>query len=271
MRIGLLAGSGSLPRQVHDALLNEGHEVVPVMLGDAQPILPDATICPLDRPGRLIRHLRAKGATKLIMIGRLERPIVSTLRPDLKGWRILPKIIKGLRQGDDGLLRAVAQIFEDEGFEIINPLAYVPNLSLAAGSFGVPHVAHLEDINRGWALLDDLSSHDIGQACVVRAGNVIAIEAAEGTDAMLERVADLSDGRSGRQRQPSGVLVKKPKSAQDMRFDLPAIGPRTMELVAQAGLAGICVAADGFVLAEPEASKKAVAEYDLFLLIRDHS
>ncbi len=268
MRVGLLAGSGSLPGQILTSLRAQGHDVVPIMLGDAQPVLPHASICPLDRPGRIFNILRAHKVGKIIMIGRLERPVVSQLRPDLTGWRILPKIIRGLRQGDDGLLRAIAKIFEDEGFDVVNPLAFLPDLSLAAGTIGTPKNDDLEDIATGLAMLEDLSIHDVGQACIVRNGNIIAIEAAEGTDGMLERAASLSHGRSGRQKLPSGVLVKLPKKNQDMRFDMPTIGPRTMELVAAAGLSGVCVGANGFMLAEPEQSKAALKAHNLFLMVK---
>ncbi len=269
MRVGLLAGSGSLPGQILASLRHQGHDVVTIMLGDAQPVLPNASICPLDRPGRIFKILRTHEVTKIIMIGRLERPVVSHLRPDLTGWRILPKIIRGLRQGDDGLLRSIAAIFEAEGFEVLNPLSFLSGLSLAAGTIGTPSNGDLEDVARGLAMLDDLSAHDVGQACIVRHGNIIAIEAAEGTDGMLERAAGLSHGRSGRQKQPSGVLVKMPKKNQDMRFDVPTIGPRTMELAAAAGLSGICVGSNGFMLAEPDESKAALTAHDLFLMVKE--
>ena len=107
------------------------------------------------------------------------------------------------------------------------------------------------DIERGLALLAAMGPFDIGQAAVIAANHVLAVEAAEGTDAMLARVAELR--AKGRIPTPPGVgvLVKAPKAGQDRRFDLPAIGPRTVAEVARAGLAGIAVAAGGSIVAEP--------------------
>ena len=142
------------------------------------------------------------------------------------------------------VLRGVARIFEMRGFEVVAAHEVAPRLLAPAGVFSAaaPDADALKDIVLGFKVARALGAFDIGQAAVVAHQYVLAVEAAEGTDAMLRRCRDLN---SRRFKARKGVLVKAPKPGQDLRFDLPAIGPRTVELAADAGLAGVAVAAGG--------------------------
>jgi DUF1009 family protein len=165
--------------------------------------------------------------------------------------RLFPRILRAFRGGDDHLISGVAKIMEDEGFRLRGAHEVAPEILVGEGALGrlKPSARDLDDIARGFAVLAATGPFDIGQAVVVANGNVVAIEAAEGTDRMLARVAELR--RDGRIRLPphTGVLVKAPKSSQDKRFDLPAIGPPTIEGVVHAGLAGLAVVAGATIAA----------------------
>ena len=123
------------------------------------------------------------------------------------------------------------------------------------------------DIQRGLALLHATGPFDVGQAAVVSDNRVLAIEAAEGTDQMLERLAELRGKRpASGPGKARGVLVKAPKPAQDRRIDLPSIGPRTVEGVARAGLAGIAVVAGSTIVAEPDRIAAVADNADVFVV-----
>ena len=129
-----------------------------------------------------------------------------------------------------------------------------------------PDAKDMADIARGLDVLRAMGPFDIGQAVVVANNHVLAVEASEGTDQMLARVAELR--RNGRIRSPkrTGVLVKAPKPGQDRRFDLPSIGPRTIAGVAEAGLAGLAVIAGGTIVAEPAAIVEAADRANIFVV-----
>jgi hypothetical protein len=176
--------------------------------------------------------------------------------------------MRSYRGGDDHLISGVASIFEDHGFRVVAPHEVAPEILVPEGPVGsrTPSEQDKADIARALALLAATGPFDMGQAAIVAGNLVLAVEAAEGTDAMLARIAELR--ARGRIATPagSGVLVKAPKSQQDRRFDLPAIGPRTVEEAARAGLAGIAVVAGGAIIAEPAAVAVAADKAKIFVL-----
>jgi hypothetical protein len=145
-----------------------------------------------------------------------------------------------------------------------------PEITAPLGTLGRhgPDAAVDEDIDRGFALLAAMSTFDVGQAIVIAGRRVLAIEAAEGTDLMLDRVAAMRE--AGRIRLPHGVgvLVKGPKRRQDRRFDLPSIGPDTIARAVRAGLAGIAVIAGATIVAEPQRLIEAADRAGLFVVGR---
>jgi DUF1009 family protein len=179
-----------------------------------------------------------------------------------------PRVIAAFRCGDDHLLSNVARMFERRGFRLLGAHEVAPEILMPEGALGrtQPNDRDHADIALGLDYLRASGPFDIGQAAVVAGKPVLAVEAAEGTDAMLARVADMR--ASGRVRAPagSGVLVKAPKPGQDRRFDLPSIGPRTVEGAAHAGLAGIAVAAGSTIVAEPERLIAAADRANVFVI-----
>ena len=178
--------------------------------------------------------------------------------------RHLPQLLRLFKGGDDTVLRAVARFFEDRGFEVIAAHQVAPRLLAPQGTFStlLPGTEDLEDIELGFKVTHGLGAFDIGQAAVVARNYVLAVEAAEGTDTMLRRCRDLNSwGYTARK----GVLVKRPKPGQDLRLDMPAIGPRTVELAAEARLAGIAVEAGAVLLASPGELVEKANKHGLFL------
>lgn len=218
--------------------------------------------------GRFCRFARQSHCRDVVFIGSLTRPSVWHLRPDLAALRLLPRIFAGFRGGDNHLLSTMARTVEQHGFRILGAHEIAPEILVPEGSLGaaLPSSRDRSDIARGAALLRALGPFDVGQATVVADNHVLAIEAADGTDRMLEHVAALR--RDGRIRLPdrTGVLVKAPKPGQDIRLDLPSIGPRTVEKVAAAGLAGVAVEAGSTIMAEPQQVAEAAERHRLFVI-----
>jgi DUF1009 family protein len=218
--------------------------------------------------GTFCRLARREGCRDVVFIGSIVRPAIWRIRPDLKTLRLLPRVLGIFRGGDDHLLKGVTAIFEEHGFRLVGAHAVAPEILMPEGTLGRERPSDRDhaDIARGLALLNASSPFDVGQAVVVADARVLAIEAAEGTDCMLARIAELR--RSGRIAVASGrgVLVKAAKRDQDRRFDLPSIGPQTVEGAARAGLAGIAVVAGSTIVAEPERIGATADRARLFVL-----
>jgi UDP-2,3-diacylglucosamine hydrolase len=257
--IGVVAGGGAMPFAVAESLAARG--ITPVLFplrGACDPVRVEKfrhRWISVGQLGRAMRLFREEGCRDLIFIGTLMRPALSEIRFDLKTLRRLGNVIRAFRGGDDHLLTGVGRILEQDGFRMVGIKDVAPDLLMPEGCItrAWPSDNATTDIARGREVLAALGPFDIGQAAVVIDGHIVAVEDIEGTDGLLQRVARLrSDGRI-RAAVGRGVLVKAPKSGQDLRFDLPTIGPRTIEGVAAAGLAGIAVIAGDTLAAEPQA------------------
>ena len=269
--VGVIAGGGAMPFAVADSLAARGIAAVIFALKGA---------CDPAQVGRFRHHwisvgqigkatklFRSEGCRDLIFIGSLARPALSDIRLDWGTLRVMGTVVAAFRGGDDHLLSGIGRIFEQDGFRMVGVKDAAPDLLMPKGCItrAVPNAAATADIARGREVLAALGPFDIGQAAVVIDGHVVAVEDIEGTDGLLTRVARLrSEGRI-RAKAGRGVLVKGPKSGQDLRYDLPAVGPRTVEAVAAAGLAGIAVAADNAIAAEPQAMIEAADKAGLFI------
>jgi UDP-2,3-diacylglucosamine hydrolase len=254
--LAIICGGGSFPAAVADAVVRRGRR--PVMFGVkgwADPKIVERHAhhwIALGQLGRLIHLARAEHCREAVFIGSLLRPPLSQIRLDWQTLRVLPRVVRFFRGGDDGLLSGVASVIEEGGVRIIGLDEVAPEIFVPAGVLGYyrPTARDDADIARALQVIAALGTFDVGQAAIVADNHVLAVEAAEGTDNMLARVAELR--RQHRVVTPPGVgvLVKAPKPGQDRRFDLPAIGPRTIENVARAGLAGLAVAAASTIIAE---------------------
>jgi DUF1009 family protein len=265
--VGIIAGSGSLPSEVAKAIVGRGGSVHIIMVdGAADPALAafPHTIVNWAALGRATAALKRVGVRDILVLGGFARPSFRTARPDLAFFRSLPAIVRLLKAGgDDALLRGLLALFEAQGFTVAGVRELAPELLVGEGVLtkAAPSSAEIENTKTGFSLIGALGHYDIGQAAIVSGGRIEAIEAAEGTDAMLKRVAAIrqSSGERG------GVLVKRPKPGQELRADLPAIGPDTVKNAAAAGLAGIAVMS-GYVLAAERSDMIRLAdEHELFV------
>ena len=268
--LGILAGGGPLPGRVAAAASAAGR---PVFIIGLEGFAERDVIAPWPhvflRMGAIrgiLGALRDHRCQDLVLIGPVRRPSLLDMRPDSDGARMLARIGRAAFAGDDGLLSAVIRVLGEEGFRVLGAHEI---LNEALGPRGLlsrtaPDANAMADITRGIAVSRALGSVDVGQSCVVCAGVVIAVEAVEGTDAMLSRCGALLDALE--MAKPIGVLVKSVKPGQDRRADLPTIGPETIRLAADAGLAGVAYDAGGTILAEREACIARADERGLFLL-----
>jgi DUF1009 family protein len=197
----------------------------------------------------------------------MDRPNVRLWRADAKAIMLARRIFAMIAGGDDGLLSGLASIFEEEGFSVISAQDCLPGLTADEGILGChsPSIDDRADAARGAAILAALGPLDVGQAVVVAGGVCLGVEAIEGTDALLARVATLPPERRRHAPPPSGVLVKLVKAGQDRRVDMPAIGPRTIEGAALAGLHGIVAEAGGATIVDREATVSAADAAGMFL------
>ncbi len=266
--LGVVAAAGSIPIAVCEAARKQGIDVFVVALkGQAAPSIerfPHRWVR-LGQVGGLLGALRGAKCDDVVIVGALRRPDLWRIGVDFGFIRHLPTILSLARGGDDAILRRVVRFFEGQGFTVRGAHEIAPSLLAPAGPFGaqMPNEEHHADIARGVALLDALGPFDVGQSVVVARGHVLAIEAAEGTDKMLRRCKTLH--QSGRQRRV-GVLIKAPKRGQELRVDMPVIGPRTVEMAAVAGLAGIAVMSGEVMIADQAETVRLADRNRLFIL-----
>ena len=260
-KVGVLAGGGSLPLVVAESVAARGETVHIVAIRGAanQEIARfPHTWVDLGQIGRIVATLRGEGVTDLVIAGTVRRPDLWKVRPDAGFFRSLPHVLGLLAGGDDSVLSRVVRFFEANGFTVRGAHEVASDLLAQPGLLGRMGLSLQDrsDASVGFAVREALGPLDAGQAVVVANGTVVAIEGAEGTDAMLERVTRLRRNGAGMR----GVLAKGPKPGQELRVDMPAIGPRTVERAAGAGLAGIAVEAGGLlVLGREEAVRGADA------------
>ena len=217
--------------------------------------------------GRAEKLFRAENCRDLVFIGTLVRPALSEIRLDWGTLRVVSRVVAAFRGGDDHLLSGIGRILEQDGFRMVGIKDVAPDLLMPEGCITLksPDENAAADIARGRDVLRALSPFDIGQAAVVIDGHVVGVEDIEGTDGLLARVARLrAEGRI-RARATRGVLVKAPKSGQDLRFDLPTMGPRTIEGAAAAQLAGIAIVAGNTIVVEPQTMIEAADAAGLFV------
>ncbi len=270
-KLGLIAGGGSLPVEIAEHCQRSGRPLFVIRLkgfaGAGLEPYAGAEVG-LAELGKCFKALKRAGCRAICLAGNVARPDFSALMPDLRGLAALPGAIAAARKGDDALLRFLVSEFEKEGFAVEGAHEVMDDLALAAGVLGrvAPSEENRADIAHALDVARAIGRLDVGQAAAVCRGLVLAVEAAEGTDAMLARVADLPEALRGRPDAPMGVLAKAPKPTQETRVDLPTIGPATVSAVARAGLAGIVGEAGRLLVLDREAVVALADELEIFIL-----
>lgn len=269
-KLAIIAGSGDLPVRIAEhCLANDKLYYVARLAGFAGEALnahPGAEFG-VGEMGARFKAIKDEGCDTIVFAGALTRPDYSKLKLDAHGMMMLPRILAASGKGDDAILRVMVEECEKQGFKVIGADDVLGGLRAPAGSLGshTPDERALSDIKKAAAVAHALGEWDIGQGTVVVDDLVLAVEALEGTDAMLERVSSLPPEVRGRAGALRGVLVKRPKPNQERRIDLPTIGPATIERAAKAGLAGVAVEAHGALIVGRDAAVKRADELGLFI------
>ena len=269
--VGVIAGGGAMPFAVAESLKARGLD--PVLFALKGVCDPAAAVrfrhhwIAVGQYGRTTNLLRAEDCKNLIFIGTLVRPALSEIRLDWGTLRIMRRLWSAFRGGDDHLLSGLGRIFEQDGFRLLGIKDVAPDLLMPEGCVTqrLPDADANADIAKGRDVLRALGSFDIGQSVVVIDGHVVGVEGIEGTDELLRRIMELRTGGRIRAQKGRGVLVKAPKSGQDLRFDLPTVGSRTVVSAASAGLGGVAVVAGSTVVADPQAMIEAADKAGLFV------
>ncbi|WP_407493136.1 LpxI family protein [Pseudooceanicola sp. MF1-13] len=261
--IGIIAGGGGLPRALAEAL----PEATCIAFEGAEVQIDEARLTRhrVEKLGGLFEALRNAQVTRVVMAGAMSRPALDPAQLDPVMMALAPRILQAMQGGDDALLRLVIAIFEEQGFEVIGAHELLPDLTAAAGLVAGPQPDDRArtDITRAQDILTALGPVDVGQACVVAGGLCLGVETLQGTDALLRFVTETP---AHLRPKSGGVLVKRPKPGQDLRVDMPAIGPDTVRAAHSAGLAGIAIAAGQVLLIDRPTLLTALKDTGLFLI-----
>ncbi len=270
-RLGIVAGGGALPLQLAEHARTAGRDVFILgVAGFVDPALIErfgGVSLSIGETGKQFSALKSAGCEDVVFAGVVKRPDLSSLKFDARGALLLPKLAAAAMKGDDALMRTVVEAFEGAGFRVIGADDVLGRLLAAAGALGrvAPDATQMRDIRRGAEVAAAIGAMDIGQGAVSCEGLILAVEAQEGTDQMLRRVASLPQDIRGSTAVRRGVLVKRPKPQQERRIDLPTIGVATVQGAAEAGLAGIAVAAGGTLVLDAEDAIRLADELGLFI------
>jgi DUF1009 family protein len=269
--VAILAGAGKLPLKLVEHLERRGedHRILGFR-GFVEPEIrrrAHAMVNLLDLKA-IIASLDAWQPSMVTLVGAVRRPSFAALLGAYSLLRNRQEVKDVIARGDDHMLRGAVRLLEGHGHRVVGAHELAPELVVSRDfrSHRAPSEGDGLAITMGLDLLNALSAFDIGQATVVAGRRVLAIEGPEGTDQMLHRIRRLRRRwLSANGRREGGVLIKAAKRGQDLRVDMPAIGPRTVAEAARAGLAGIAIGAGSTLLLEKEESLRVADRLDLFL------
>ena len=268
-KLAIVAGEGRLPVLLYQHMAELGNAPLVVELAGFPAEIDGVTPIRfrVEHLGTLLADLQAQGVTQICLAGRVSRPMLDPSQVDAATEPFVPGIVAAIQSGDDGALREILFIIEEFGFELCAVHELMPML---LPPVGVPTVVEpgqrdRDDADRAYGINAVIGPSDIGQACVVAAGQALAIEALGGTDWMLASLA----GKRRPAGPSGGILYKAPKPGQDRRADLPVIGPLTVAGVKAAKLSGIVIEAGGVIMLDQAATIAAADAAKIFIWVRD--
>jgi hypothetical protein len=254
--IGLIAGNGRFPLIFAETARREGTRVVAVAhrgetSEEIERLVDALTWVRVGELGKIIRTFKRSGVRRAVMAGGIRKVrLFSGFRPDLRGAAFLARVGSF---HDDALLRGIARELETDGIEVVSSTLFLESILAGEGRLGrvAPKRGESRDVELGFAIAKHVGRHDVGQCVVMKRGVALAIEGVEGTDACIRRGAELGHG--------DVVVVKVAKPGQDLRFDVPAVGPETIRTMAEAGARVLAV----------EAGKTLILDREQFLVAAD--
>ena len=265
LMLALICGKGEFPK-----IIAQNCTMMPLIASLAQfppdELIPD--ICfRLETLGSFLELLKQHRITQVCFAGAIKRPSIDPTLIDSATRPLVARITAALAQGDDGALKIVIEIFEHAGFQVVGFGQVMPELLPPLGilSHRAPNRQDQDDAARAAAVIVGMSPLDIGQACAVAGSHVLAVEAFGGTEWMLQSLITRREAWP-----PGGILFKAPKTGQERRIDLPAIGPATCRQVKKAGLDGIVIAHGGVVVLDLAAVISEANRMELFFWVREN-
>ncbi len=259
--LAIVAGMGALPSRVVNAL--DTPPLITNVAGYAPEGLSPEFEFSLERIASFFTALKDRDVTEVCFVGAVRRPGFNPDKVEPDSYPFVARIVEAAQKGDDGALKALLAMFEEAGFAICGAHEIAPDLLLEPGSKTTrsPDRDDDEEVRRAVTILNQTGAADIGQACVIHRGQAIALETAFGTDWMLTSLQNRPDGTGG-------VLYKAPKPDQEMRIDMPTIGPDTIRLAAKAGLDGVAIKAGGVMVLDPDEVMRMADELGLYFWVR---
>jgi UDP-2,3-diacylglucosamine hydrolase len=272
MHLGLIAGNGRFPFLVLDAARGAGHDVTVVALKEETfPELADLAAQPpaaavhwisLGQLGACINVLKNAGVTQAVMAGQVKHTKLFDIRPDWALGRVLMRLAA---RNTDSIISGVADVLRDNGIELLHSTAFLAPLMAGAGVLTrrAPTAAETADLELGYRIADTIAALDIGQTIAVKSAAVVAVEAMEGTDAVIARAGQLAG--------PCVAVVKVAKPNQDMRFDVPVVGVSTIDAMKMAGATVLSVDAGKTLMIDGDAIVRAADEAGIAIVGRSGS
>lgn len=263
--LGIIAGGGNLPQEIADIYSRNGGRCVIAALEPENNFhmsgIYDTQHFHIGQVGGIIDFFKEQKVEEIILVGTIERPELPSIKVDFRGSRLLARIMKNKFLGDDNVLKIACQFLEENGFRVISPieLMQLTDYDSSFVSVNYPNLCDEKDIEVGKEVLETIGKLDIGQSIIVYESYVLGIEAAEGTDNLIRRCESLRRAKKG------GVLVKMSKPTQDMRLDVPTIGPDTIFYLAKHGFHGVAIERKKVIIVNPEETKNLAADNNIFI------
>ena len=263
--LAIISGSGKLPLLIKNAYRN----AIDITFSDSKKVTGNKLIkCEFEKLGFLFESLKKNRIRRIVMAGVINRPQFDQSKLDEYTLSIMPKLSAKLVKGDNELLSFIADEFEKNGYQVVGASEILPNLILKPGFVcGTPYELLKRDIKKADKILRLLSPEDIGQGVVIENGLVLGIETLQGTDELLKFVAKTS--LHLRKGNIGGVFVKRPKFNQNLRFDMPVIGPETIKLAFEAGLRGLVVSPHSVIILDKEKCVQIAEANNFFILAEE--
>ena len=265
--LAIISGSGKLPLLIKKFY----KQAIYITFANSKKTTENKVVnCQFEKLGFLFDSLKENGIRRVVMAGAISRPQFDQSKLDQYTLSIMPKLSAKLVQGDNELLSFIAEEFEKNGYQILGASEILPDLLLKPGFVvGRPYEFISRDIEKADKILKILSPEDIGQGVVVENGLVLGIETLQGTNELLKFVTKTSSHL--RRDELGGIFVKRPKSNQNLQFDMPVVGPKTIELACKAGLRGLVVSPQSVIVLDKEKCIQIAEANNFFILAEEPS
>jgi len=267
--LGIIAGAGDLPKLIYEDRIARGLKTLVVDFKGIEvewAQTEDRFTARFEQPEAIFEALRDVGCTQVVMAGAMQRPDLDPSRFDATFAAAAPRLMAALQEGDDAGLRVVLNMFETAGFQVVAPQAVLSTLTMSEGcpTIAQPAAYDESDAKRAAQILEATSALDIGQGCVVAGGLCLGIETLQGTEQLLNFVRMTESSL----RPERGLLMKTPKSGQEARLDVPAIGPDTIDQLVSARLSGVVIKSDRVLVINREEVMSRADAHGIFVWSR---